>query len=179
MATIKFNSDSSIYASGGFGGDTSCVLTTKSDELNFGGSNTSTTIYFGYRAIDSKSIPTAFNFGNGAAAIYASSFNATSSRELKHNIKKYEESACDLINDVKIVYYVYNNDETEKQRVGFIAEDTDELFAFKTHDGMDINTCIGVLMKAVQELIAKKNKLELEIKELKNKSFKNINQKRE
>ena len=151
MATIKFNSDSSIYASGGFGGDTSVVLTTVSDELNFGGSNTSTTIYFGYRAIDNKPIPSSFNFGNGAAAIYASSFNATSSRELKHNIKKYEESACDLINDVKIVYYVYNNDETEKQRVGFIAEDTDELFSVD-HKHMDINTCIGVLMKAVQEL---------------------------
>ena len=151
MATIKFNSDSSIYASGGFGGDTSCVLTTKSDELNFGGSNTSTTIYFGYRAIDSKPIQTAFNFGNGAAAIYASSFNATSSRELKHNIEKYEEPACDLINDVKIVYYVYNNDETEKQRAGFIAEDTDPLFSID-HKHMDINTCIGVLMKAVQEL---------------------------
>ena len=107
MASVRFNSDGSIYAPGGFGGDASVVLTTVSDELNFGGTSTSTTIYFGYRAIDSKPIPSNFNFGNGAAALYASSFTASSSKNVKHNIKKYEESACDLIDDVKIVFYIY------------------------------------------------------------------------
>ena len=36
----------------------------KNNEINFGGTNTSTTIYFGYRAKDSRPIPTKFVFGN-------------------------------------------------------------------------------------------------------------------
>lgn len=34
------------------------------NEINFGGTNTSTTIFFGYRAKDSRAIPTKFVFGN-------------------------------------------------------------------------------------------------------------------
>jgi len=33
------------------------------NEINFGGTNTSTTIFFGYRAKDSRAIPTKFIFG--------------------------------------------------------------------------------------------------------------------
>ena len=46
------------------------------NELNFGGTNNSTTIYFGYRATDSRAIPTSFVFGgsDGSAKITASGF---------------------------------------------------------------------------------------------------------
>ena len=37
-------------------------------ELNFGGSNTSTTIYIGYRAVDSRAIPTKFIFGGSTGS---------------------------------------------------------------------------------------------------------------
>lgn len=37
-----------------------------SNEVNFGGTNTSTTIYFGYRAVDSRGKPTDFVFGSGS-----------------------------------------------------------------------------------------------------------------
>lgn len=152
MATFKFKSDSSIHASGGFGcANNGMVLVMSSNELNFGGTNNSTTIYFGYRAAGSKTIPTYFNFGKGAAAVYAGSFTAGSSREIKHDIKDYNDSAVDLLDDVKIVYYKYDSDSTEKERVGFIAEDTDPLLSIDNKH-MDINTCIGVLMKAVQEI---------------------------
>ncbi len=53
-----------------------------SNEVNFGGTNNSTTIYFGYRAKDSKAIPTQFIFGGSsgsatikAAAVYGAVFN--------------------------------------------------------------------------------------------------------
>ena len=51
------------------------------NEVNFGGSNTSTTIYFGYRAAGSKAIPTQFIFGGstGTAAITAGQFIANNS----------------------------------------------------------------------------------------------------
>ena len=45
-----------------------------SNEVNFGGTNNSGTIYFGYRAIDSKPIPSTFVFGgtgNGSATVKA------------------------------------------------------------------------------------------------------------
>lgn len=44
-----------------------------SNEVNFGGTSGASTIYFGYRALDSKPIPTNFIFGgaNGSAALTA------------------------------------------------------------------------------------------------------------
>lgn len=49
-----------------------------SNEINFGGSNNGTTIYFGYRARGSRPIPTQFIFGgNGSANIKAGSFQGS------------------------------------------------------------------------------------------------------
>lgn len=47
-----------------------------SNEVNFGGTNNSSTIFFGYRATDSKPIPTSFIFGSdtGTASITANKF---------------------------------------------------------------------------------------------------------
>lgn len=47
-----------------------------SNEVNFGGTNNSSTIFFGYRATDSKPIPTSFIFGGdtGTANITANKF---------------------------------------------------------------------------------------------------------
>ena len=46
------------------------------NEINFGGTNASDTIYFGYRAIESKPIPTKFIFGGstGTATLTAGGF---------------------------------------------------------------------------------------------------------
>ena len=53
-----------------------------SNEVNFGGTNDSGTIYFGYRAADSKPIPTQFIFGGNtgtatvkAAKVYGAVWN--------------------------------------------------------------------------------------------------------
>jgi hypothetical protein len=54
-----------VTAGKGFTVDgTMSAYPSNSNELNFGGSNNSSTIYFGYRAIDSKPIPTKFVFGS-------------------------------------------------------------------------------------------------------------------
>ena len=169
MASVVMNSDGQMLAtdSAGFGCDGSMLIIPQyNNELNFGGSGSDSAIYFGYTARGSKGVITGAHFGNNDANVQAKVFAAGSSREIKHDIKDFDKSALDLLNNIKIVYYKYNNDETEKERVGFIAEDTDELFAFKEHNGMDINTCIGVLMKAIQELKKKRDKLEKEIDEL-------------
>lgn len=48
------------------GESTSWLYFHHSNEVNFGGTNTSTTIYFGYRAADSRGKPTDFVFGSGS-----------------------------------------------------------------------------------------------------------------
>ena len=53
------------------------------NEFNFGGTNNSSTIYFGYRAVDSKPIPTAFVFGSstGTATLTASGYKKKDSSD--------------------------------------------------------------------------------------------------
>lgn len=70
------------------GDDTITVIPQYNNEINFGGTNTSSILYFGYRAAGSKPIPTSFVFGGGtgSASITASAFiksGGTSSQFLK------------------------------------------------------------------------------------------------
>ena len=68
---VSNGSMNAIYTAGamraakGFTADESMsVFPGNNNEINFGGSNNSSTIYFGYRALDSKPIPTKFVFGS-------------------------------------------------------------------------------------------------------------------
>lgn len=88
-------------------------------------------------------------------------------RSLKENITPFRKSAVKLINDVKIVNYNYISDEEKNHKVGFIADDTDELFSTKNHNIMDQSNCIGILLKAVQELSAEVKKLKEELNDIK------------
>lgn len=53
-----------------------------SNEINFGGTSNSNTIYFGYRAADKKPIPTQFVFGGstGSATLKATAFTGTAAK---------------------------------------------------------------------------------------------------
>ena len=55
---------------------------------------------------------------------------------------------------------LYKNDPEKTHHIGFIADDTDESIAGENHDRMDVTNCIGVLIKAIQELNEKIIKLE-------------------
>lgn len=91
-------------------------------------------------------------------------------RSLKENITPFRKSAVKLINDVKIVNYNYIADAEKNHKVGFIADDTDELLSTKNHNIMDQSNCIGILLKAVQELSAEVKKLKEEINGIKSDS---------
>lgn len=69
--TIPYATRASIAGDG-----TMNMIPQYNNEINFGGTNASTTLYFGYRATDSKPIPTQFIFGgsDGSASIKASGF---------------------------------------------------------------------------------------------------------
>ena len=90
-----------------------------------------------------------------------------SKRELKENIKEFTDSATDLINTVDIVSYNYKSDADKNYKIGFIADDTHEYFATKEHNIMDQSNCIGILLKAVQELSAEVKFLKESLNELK------------
>lgn len=77
--------------------------------------------------------------------------NQTSSINFKTNIEKFEEKALDLVNKVNIVKYNYKND-LSTQHIGFIAEDTPKELSSEKQNVMDIGSCIGVLLKSIQEL---------------------------
>lgn len=70
---VDNTSSDAIYTTGtvrgalGFTTDGTMILYPSSNEVNFGGTNTSTHIYFGYRAKDSRAIPTAYVFGSSSA----------------------------------------------------------------------------------------------------------------
>ncbi len=98
--------------------------------------------------------------------IYATGFYVDSSRKVKENIEPTKISGEDMINSVNIVDFNYINDETHAPKVGFIAEDTDPLFSTKERKAMDSANCIGILMKAVQELSLKVKNLTSELETL-------------
>jgi hypothetical protein len=89
--------------------------------------------------------------------VNAVAFNGTSSRTAKKNIKPFKRSALDVIKSIDVVSFKYKGD-TEPQ-VGFIAEDTDPLLSGKEQKSMKMNTTIGILLKAIQELEDKVNAL--------------------
>lgn len=100
--------------------------------------------------------------------IWAIDVHEGSRRSLKENIKDYQDDALALINTVDVVSFNYKADKEKNFRVGFIADDTDEVLAGKNHDSMNLGNCIGVLLKAVQELAQKNAVLEAKIEALTN-----------
>lgn len=99
-----------------------------------------------------------------AGAIQATSFTASSSRKVKREINPTLISALDVINSTDVVDFKYIDDFEDIPHVGFIAEDTDSILSTPDKNGMDYTNCIGVLIKAVQELSKKVDSLESKIK---------------
>lgn len=82
-----------------------------------------------------------------------------SKREFKENIELVDYSCLDIINSIRICSFNMKGDAEKDYRIGFIADDTDARVAGKNHDIMDLQNCIGVLIKAVQELSQEVEKL--------------------
>lgn len=78
-----------------------------------------------------------------------------SSMETKENIKTSTRSALDLIRRLQLKEFNYKNDKNKKRRIGFIAEETPPMFLDGDGEYSDIYNCIGLLLKAVQELYDK------------------------
>lgn len=107
------------------------------------------------------------NPGSGAwmeisTPLYAKGFYVSSSREVKTNIKPSDKDALDIVKNTEVVDFNYKDDLT-RQKVGFISEDTDSILCDPDHKSIDTVNCIGILMKAVQQLDQKLTSLEASI----------------
>lgn len=94
---------------------------------------------------------------NYDGVLYATNVVTTSTKDAKKDIQPLRFKALDILNSVKIVEYTLKEDPTDTRKIGFIAEDTSNLLATPNHDGEDTSNCIGLLIKAVQELQAEIN----------------------
>ena len=100
---------------------------------------------------------------DSSGTITATDITIVSSKEAKENIKASELDALDLINGINIVDYTYKMDPKAIPHIGFIAENTDPLLSTPKKNRMDYTNCIGVLLKAVQELSKKVAALEARV----------------
>ena len=119
-----------------------------------------------------------FNIGNGTAVsnqndafsvfsngeIKVTTAAEFSLRKLKENIKIYKGSGLDKIKNLDIVKYDLKSGI--KDKVGIIADDTDEEFLTEANDAVDLYKTIFIQAKAIQELNQKVESQEQRINDL-------------
>ena len=92
--------------------------------------------------------------------------SSISTQDSKRDVADLSESALDLVKDIRIVSYNYKEDPGDRvKRIGFIADDTTNQPAIDSRltnggGGFDIQTLVGTLIKAVQELNSRISTLE-------------------
>ncbi len=108
--------------------------------------------------------------GDNFVPCRASNFITQSTRASKKNIREFKTSARRIIEAIKIVSFNFRTETSAKKltqkHIGFIAEDAPALVAGEAHDRMDIANCVGLLLKAVQELSADNDALKQRIARL-------------
>ncbi|HEY9257723.1 tail fiber domain-containing protein [Chitinophaga sp.] len=102
--------------------------------------------------------------GNGivTGSITATGFNQPSLRALKMNIKACELDAIKIIDSLKICEFEYKKDPGKKV-IGIIADDEPSIICGEKHDHLDMMNAVGLLLKSVQELNARVERLEQQI----------------
>lgn len=91
--SVGWASGASYISSGGID-----LIANNNNEINFGGTNTDTTIYFGYRSRGDRNAPTAYVFGkDSAASIYCNYLYAASDVQVTS-----DERRKDVIGDVQL-----------------------------------------------------------------------------
>jgi len=92
--------------------------------------------------------------------ITANAFNLASARIFKENIVPFTKNGIDMVNSIDVMAFNYKVDPHKLQRIGFIADDTDQSFSGPDNDYFDVGNTVGVLLKAVQEMSEKIIELE-------------------
>lgn len=95
----------------------------------------------------------------------------TSSRTIKHDINYLESGYLDKVVALLPASFVYNDDESNKVRIGFIAEDVKEVLPNATSDttgvlSVDTMAILSAAVAAIKELSDKVNALEETVAQL-------------
>lgn len=102
--------------------------------------------------------------GSGANLI-VSQINGSSDRTLKKNIGEFKETALDHINATKIYdYHFKGENESERKKIGIMADEAPPCVVGYEGKNIDIYSMISVAWKAIQELTAKVESLEAQLK---------------
>src|SRR5699024_8882460 len=88
----------------------------------------------------------------------AEDFIQASSKEIKENIRDFNENATDILNGLKIVNFDYI--DGEKNRVGVIAEDSDRIVY---DDSVSLGDTLFLNTKSIQELSKRMDELEAKL----------------
>ncbi len=92
--------------------------------------------------------------------------SSISTGDSKRDVVEMSESATDLLKDIRVVSYNYKEDPDDRaRRIGFIADDATNQPSIDSRltnggTGFDIQTLVGTLIKAVQELESRIDNLE-------------------
>ncbi|MBF2756803.1 G5 domain-containing protein [Staphylococcus haemolyticus] len=109
-----------------------------------------------------------YNGGNtGYQPVRAKDFIKASSAEFKHNIKKWDYDALNVIsNELQLYSYKYNDDEKETIHHGpVIGDGYDIPVEFIFESGVNTNEMLSWALRAIQQLNEKINTLEEQINE--------------
>ena len=129
-----------------------------------------------YRAYlyNDNSDPQLYLYGNGTTRVKSSGITTpkltqTSLESIKKNISKFTKSAIGIINNADIYEYNLKSDSDEdKKLIGFVIGDKyktpDEVIS-KEGQAVELYSAIGILWKAVQELSARVEQLEKEVRD--------------
>lgn len=109
-----------------------------------------------------------YNGGNtGFKPVRASGFIKASSAEFKHDIKKWDYDALNVIsNELQLYSYKYNDDEKQTIHHGpVIGDGYDIPVEFVFNSGVNTNEMLSWALRAIQQLNEKINKLEEQLNE--------------
>ncbi|WP_341840862.1 tail fiber domain-containing protein [Chitinophaga caseinilytica] len=90
----------------------------------------------------------------------ATAFYQSSLRSLKKDIQPFQSSALGILGKAQVRTFIFKADSTGHRNIGFIADEVPAEMATPGRNGVDQASTVGLLVKAVQELEAKNNKLE-------------------
>lgn len=109
-----------------------------------------------------------YNGGNtGFKPVRASDFIKASSAEFKHDIKKWDYDALNVIsNELQLYSYKYNDDEKETIHHGPVIGDAYDIpVEFVFNSGVNTNEMLSWALRAIQQLNEKTNTLEEQLNE--------------
>ena len=143
-------------------------VTTNYDNIS-SNTNSITSILSSISSLEEGSINPSVSTLTASGTITAETFNATSDRNLKKNIKVIKNSLS-IIENIDGVEFIFKNNNFKNY--GVIAQDIEKILPFivnTNNDGIksvNYNNFIGLLIEGLKELNNKNNELELKLEKV-------------